>query len=466
MVKLRKTLTFCLLIILVGISVTAIIVFNSDTTNDIGSKDNETNIIGLTMEEQVSNLSNIYATSIDKFALWSLLPEDFDWEAVHQEYLTKITTAESMVEHYEILRSFISHLGDAHSGVRFPPTTDWYFSPIHVRVIEDKIIVRSADSNFIDIPVGSEIVKINQMPAMKYLRENHGYLSNHRPPLTRDTMLAEIFFGAAVTERAFDIELISPEGEIIQRSILFTLEPPDMNFLSMSPQLNYGNVSEEWEYSTDTFRVQRHTSNILRIRVEHFQNEDFAQDIRNYLTNHFEADAVIIDARRHNGGNGGLGYELLSHFIDITELNHLSIIRFDGFRNLDPFNAQSPYVIELNSQSAGLYEIPVVILTDHRSGSAGEDFIAVAKGTNRFTIMGTNTMGITGQLLFFPLRGGGEFFLSTNRTFTADGQDISGNGIAPDITVEQTYDDFLNGIDTQLRAAVEYLQIKIRDQDE
>ena len=121
-----------------------------------------------------------------------------------------------------------------------------------------------------------------------------------------------------------------------------------------------------------------------------------------------------------------------------------------------PFN---PNV--LNQTSLRLYDVPVVILVNYRTASAGDNFVAFAEGVDRFTIIGTNTAGAAGFVATFPLPGGGQFRLAVQRQLTHDGREINNIGIQPDIWVEQTVEDLMIGRDTQLAAAVEYLLKKI-----
>lgn len=93
---------------------------------------------------------------------------------------------------------------------------------------------------------------------------------------------------------------------------------------------------------------------------------------------------------------------------------------------------------------------PVMILADWRCGSAGDDFVAYAK-TNRFTVIGTNTAGGTGMLVRYNLPGNGSFGTSSRHCYWGeDLNEIINIGIPPDIWVEQTIKDALQGIDTVL----------------
>ena len=413
-----------------------------------------TNSMTFTIEDRLRGLYMVYRSSVNKFGLWSLLPDDFDWNDIYGEYVSKVIEAEDLGEFYMVLQSFVSHLGDGHSGVVLPPTIKMYYSPIYAVLIDGRVIVWATDKEQSGIPVGSEVIRINGVSAMEYLRLFYGHLTNIQPILAKESQIVNDFFWRSTIRKDIEIKIKLPDGNTSYHILTFMCKEPDIDYVM--PRLNYGNISDHYEYSTNTFWTQQHRYNILRIRVNHFLDNNFIKEIRDYLSKSLDADAVIIDARGHSGGNSALGYHLLSHFIDAFELNHLIYI-IDGHK-IDSRQTNASLHSYLNSQSVKLYELPIVILTDHRAGSAGEDFVSMAKNTDRFTIIGTNTMGATGQLANISLPGGGNLFLTTQRTITRDGIDITNNGIAPDIWVEQTYEDFLSGTDTQLKVAIEYLR--------
>lgn len=141
----------------------------------------------------------------------------------------------------------------------------------------------------------------------------------------------------------------------------------------------------------------------------------------------------------------GLNMLLSRHLEQITD-----------FGEVDMWDANLLY-----QQSLRLFDIPVVILADYGSGSAGESFVLGAQGVNNFTIIGTNTMGMAGDMLSFPLPGGGLLGLNIVKQIAPDGQIINNHGIMPDIWISQTLDDLINGIDTQLVFALEYLSERI-----
>ncbi|NCB04773.1 MAG: hypothetical protein EOM69_04535 [Clostridia bacterium] len=169
-----------------------------------------------------------------------------------------------------------------------------------------------------------------------------------------------------------------------------------------------------------------------------------------------EKGAYLLDVRGNHGGNAHFGLTVLSHFIAEEDLNQLVNI---GAQPATAPTAQTPAPApkETAGVRAELLPQPVMILCDHYDGSAGEDFVAYAKGCKNVTVIGSNTRGTTGSLVSFGLPGGGTLYLSSYRTLLPDGTVIHNRGVQPDIWSEYSVSDLLRGKDTVLEAALDFL---------
>jgi len=463
----------------------------------------------LTEEERIYGLSLIWRHSAEMSAFLAQTPEDFDWNALYLEYIPRVIAAQDMVEYYEVLSRFTANLHDGKSAVMFP---DGYFfsfvSPISVRYIEGSFIVYAVNSSFTDIPVGSEIMSVDGSDAKVFLEEYMGDILNLHTPLAREDRLSMLF---RATRRPIEmsLEVVTPDGEEMAEVIRFIsssrqtdpIRNRDIALSAMYP----GGESISLE---DGAYAQVHEGNLHRIIIPHFQSDNISESVLQYLEEVAEtAQGFILDVRGNMGGSTDI--DILLQFIDPRELNMFSayrqvrdarhmavataIMAFDFVpddlwdqyeqgrpfyhgrlmlesRHLEPldFNGitdmDDDMIDEMLAEfSLGLFDVPVVILADYATASAGDDFVAFADGVDRFTIIGTNTMGSTGQLAVFSLPGGGTFNLTTNLMLSSEGRQLNNYGIAPDIWVEQGLADLLDGRDTQLIAALEYLTERIAE---
>jgi len=108
-----------------------------------------------------------------------------------------------------------------------------------------------------------------------------------------------------------------------------------------------------------------------------------------------------------------------------------------------------------------LYDIPVVILIDFLTVSAGEFFAVHAEGTDRFTLIGTNTAGMPSNATQHSLPHRGVFQMQIFNTVNSEGVPISNRGVMPDIWVDQTLADMILGVDTQLKFALDYIRNRL-----
>ena len=150
-------------------------------------------------------------------------------------------------------------------------------------------------------------------------------------------------------------------------------------------------------------------------------------------------DGLILDLRYNTGGN--VHDELLRFLSQKTYLQWKS--RGGKLANQSNFSpSDKPIVLMINQQS----------LSDAEMTSAG--FKALKLGT----IIGTETYR---WIIFTSGKGlvDGSFYrLPGWGCYTLDGQDLELTGVKPDIYVENTFLDRLNGRDPQLEKAVEVIR--------
>jgi C-terminal processing protease CtpA/Prc len=104
------------------------------------------------------------------------------------------------------------------------------------------------------------------------------------------------------------------------------------------------------------------------------------------------------------------------------------------------------------------YPGKVVILVDEHSMSSSEEFSGSLQALGRATIVGSQTPGVClvmniktlpyGTILAYPIAEGQ----------TPDGRVLENNGVVPDIEVVLDRAELLQGRDTQLEAAINYIE--------
>jgi len=476
----------------------------NEVTRSILQSETETTLEWLSVEERLYGLSLIWRRTAEMSPFFAALPDDFDWDALYVQYMSKVINAQDMVEYYETLNRFLNHLGDGKSSVSFPAAYGQsYAFPLAMRFIEGRYIVFAANSNYTDVPLGSEIVYVNETAIGDYLEKNYGDMFSNRTPTVRENRLVN-HLTAGPRAKTMTLQAITPDGDVISETIDFL--PLTDELMAAFNQLEMLHVSQLGEGATfieNGAAAMVYEGDIHHIVIATFQNPALPEAVKDYIESVADtAQAFILDIRQNGGGASDMvilsqfadprefkisyayrqvrdaGVMMLAATLNWAEMNdmqlpdglwEMTVHGYSAHQGMDMLNSrhlEQLYDIDgmdmwdadfLYEQSLRLFDIPVVILVDYQSASAAESFVIAAQGVNNFTIMGTNTTGMAGDTPGFMLPGGGILNLNTVKQLAPNGQIINNYGLSPDIWVEQTVVDLLEGRDTQLMAALEYL---------
>ena len=104
---------------------------------------------------------------------------------------------------------------------------------------------------------------------------------------------------------------------------------------------------------------------------------------------------------------------------------------------------------EYYSDQSRTVDCEIAVLVHGGSASASEIFAGAMQDYDRGPIIGTKTYGKGIVQRTFPLSDGSAFKMTVEKYYTPNGQDINGNGITPDIVVEEAKDDTENATDAE-----------------
>lgn len=100
---------------------------------------------------------------------------------------------------------------------------------------------------------------------------------------------------------------------------------------------------------------------------------------------------------------------------------------------------------EYKSKGKTLVSCPVAVLVNGYSASASEIFAGAVQDYELGPVIGTQTYGKGVVQRTYPLSDGSAFKMTVEKYFTPKGQDIDGNGITPDLLVEEEEDSAETG---------------------
>ncbi len=175
-------------------------------------------------------------------------------------------------------------------------------------------------------------------------------------------------------------------------------------------------------------RFRRLQSGIGYLRIVNFQR-DTREQVRKAMRalsgrGRGKLKGLILDLRDNPGG-------LFNEAIRVADL-FLSSTVITSVKGRDPqFNRK--FTAAPNGELTGL---PTIVLINHGSASAAEILAGALQGQPNVLLMGRKSFGKASVQAIFPLNEHLALRLTSAHYFTADGQDIDGKGIEPDIPVQ------------------------------
>lgn len=168
-------------------------------------------------------------------------------------------------------------------------------------------------------------------------------------------------------------------------------------------------------------------------------------------------NGLIIDIRDNGGGNQSDGEFLASHFTERKVTWGYS--RYKSGPGHNDFSKL--YANTISPASGDVRWIkPVVLLVNRGCYSTANDFAATMKALDNVTLLGDTTGGGGGLPMTSELPNGWVVRYSSAPTFDADTCHIE-FGVAPDIRLDMDDADVLNGVDTYIEAARDFINARI-----
>jgi carboxyl-terminal processing protease len=156
--------------------------------------------------------------------------------------------------------------------------------------------------------------------------------------------------------------------------------------------------------------------------------------------------ALVIDVRNNTGGSVATGEEILSRLLPDDKPLYRLVERRNGERTVSTW---------------GDYwgrDIPIAVLVNDLSASMSEIMAAALQENGAAKIIGTKTAGAVAAAVPVPLADGSGMLVTIQIITTPSGRVLNQVGLEPDQVVELDPQKFRTGKDTQLEAAVGYLQ--------
>jgi len=161
-----------------------------------------------------------------------------------------------------------------------------------------------------------------------------------------------------------------------------------------------------------------------------------------------DAPGMILDLRGNGGGDDEVALRIANRLFEKPTLLMVTRKR----RGDDLYYKAKP--------AQPVYRGKLVVLVDEFSGSASEQLTAGLQESGRAYVIGKTTLGEDLDANIKMLPDGGMLVYAYGLPVTPKGIVIEGRGVIPNLTIDLKRSDLLAGTDTQLQAAIEYLQKK------
>jgi len=158
------------------------------------------------------------------------------------------------------------------------------------------------------------------------------------------------------------------------------------------------------------------------------------------------AQKLILDLRDNGGGLLGSAVDVSSQFLEEGK-----VVLYEKQKN------QPEQTFKTKGGGAAL-DLPLVVLINHGTASASEIVSGALRDNQRAVLIGEKTFGKGSVQHIYDLKDGSSLHVTAAEWFTSNHHQLTGNGLAPDVTVARSNEDIAAGRDPQLDQAVAYLQ--------
>ena len=432
----------------------------------------------LSNSEKIYGLSKFWSEVTYNFANFENVPT-LNWDSAYLAFIPKVLDSKSDDDYFDQLSKFAALLKDGHTNIWHPDNyykelSEQEFGEYRFKLenIENKaIVVRVNASKVNEIPLGSEIIEVNDLPVDDYLEKNTIPIIHETTDYTRrDAAVKALLLGKFGQE--FRIKLKTPGGEI--KSLHLTVKTNKDN-----------DVIPPFSSQDSLFSFKWIDNQIAYLSLNSFADSKIDSLFKEKLPELRKAKGIIIDVRKGRGGNESNGTYIAQYFIEDTVFSshrtktrkNLADMRYYGSMLSPSDTLHNPQAGDgYNCFHNNLWEdrgvvkwpndipkkdrllVPVVILMGHQTTSASEDFLLCFDKSKNVVKMGQYSCGSSGNLFEFKLVGGAKAGLCVSHVTYPDGRVYVGAGVKPDIQIEKTIDDVINNRDSVLEEAVKYLQ--------
>ncbi len=351
-----------------------------------------------------------------------------DWDAELPLALARVLRSRDFAQYKQALLLLMSQTRDGHAFLS-DQAHNSKMPRFTTSLVEGKWVVSKVLDPSLDLPAGSRVTKMNGKNFAKLMRENRPYFIMGNPQTT-DLKLFSRYL-KTYPDSVATFEFITPDGRKITRT---------------TPFAEY----ESWQWATPDAKIIHYPDGIVYVNPNAITEAEFQEALPDLVA----ARGIILDLRFYLS----ISTTLLQHLQTAPDpLANTLIKRYiRPGEELPRINEDEP---TWGSKPAEPHiGAKVVALSGRESQSYCEMYLAVLKHNRLATLVGQPSAGANGNVVITDLPGGLKAYWTGMLVRQDDRSRFHGVGIIPDILVETTLDDIVQGRDPVLEKALELLQ--------
>ncbi|CAM4390299.1 S41 family peptidase [Zobellia nedashkovskayae] len=417
----------------------------------------------------------------------------------------KINNNTTYREFYNILWNVIDYTGSCHNNLHYEETREEklkkqnVFFPLPLKHLNDKLYT---NFKYKDIPVGSQIISVNDIPEKEFSKliskyaSTDGFNTTGKYAFIETSFLGYYIYYAFGEQKQFSIKYKIGASEVKE------IQLPAVNIKTFKNNFNNRHLKKYENRKSDDYSyryIDSLKTGLLTVKtfsmggpdtLSHKKYVKFLDSVF-MVIKHKRTNQLIVDVRDNGGGydpNDLLLYSYLTNrkfkenkkaftiFQDIPfpeyyidddikelpiELKEEHTILKDGkyYQNNDFNKYWKP--------NKNAFQGNLILLIDPFVASAGSLFASLVKSDENTIVIGEETAGgyygHTGHIpVNYELPNSKLILNFSIVDLEQDVEKLSdtkyGDGIIPDLNVLQSYQDFLNHKDTQLNFALELIK--------
>jgi carboxyl-terminal processing protease len=385
-------------------------------------------------KDRVANFDRLWRSMNTQYPYFEL--KGIDWQAFYSHYRPLVEAAQSDQEFFSVLSDMLAELNDDHTGLVSSPLSPLCRFVI-IQEIDSQAVVTTAGETALAAGLfeGSVITAVDGQPVSSALDLVSPQLTAGSTPWRQRS-------------NSFLYLLASPPGGT--RRVSFDTSSGLSQHASLECKLRPGpgtsmDETISWEWLPSGYGY---------IRIPTF-GKNLINEFDAAIEELMDAPGLVLDIRGNGGGNSmyadAIAGRLIANSFPYGRDNFRSRIVLHGWRS------HFEYRVTPRSE---VYGGPVILIVDSFVMSSAEQFTVSLVDSGRVTTIGRQTGGASGNPITFNLPGGKVRF-STGDFRRMDGTRLEGLGIMPDFEVLWSLGDLRDGLDPDLKKAIEILDERI-----